>query len=55
MRARAAVTYRNAGLDVLALFNVLHLRTPLEAGVRVVYRGAAQRWVVEPVAFSIRF
>ena len=47
-------TYRNAGADLLVLFNVLHLRTPLEAGVRVVYRGAVGAWVVEPLAFSIR-
>ena len=45
----AQLTYRNAGADVLVLFNVLRLRTPLEAGVRVVYRGAvgpgwSSRW-----------
>ena len=47
-------TYRNAGVDVLALFNVLHLRTPLEGGVRVTYRGAVGQWLVEPLAFSLR-
>ena len=52
--APAQLTYRNVGADALVLFNVLRLRTPLEAGVRVVYRGAVQRWVVEPLAFSIR-
>jgi hypothetical protein len=46
--------YRNAGLDALVLFNVLRLRTPVEAGVRVVYRGAVGAWVVEPLAFSLR-
>ena len=51
----ARLTYRNAGADVLVLFNVLRLRTPIEAGVRVVYRGAVgAAWVVEPLAFSIR-
>ena len=47
-------TYRNAGVDVLALFNVLRLRTPLEGGVRVTYRGAVGQWLVEPLAFSLR-
>ena len=47
-------TYRNAGVDLLALFNVLHLRTPLEGGVRVTYRGAVGQWLVEPLAFSLR-
>ncbi|MBO2010645.1 TolB family protein [Hymenobacter negativus] len=46
--------YRNAGMDALVLFNVLRLRTPVEAGVRVVYRGAVGTWVVEPLAFSLR-
>lgn len=46
--------YRNAGLDALVLFNVLRLRTSVEAGVRVVYRGAVGAWVVEPLAFSLR-
>lgn len=46
--------YRNAGVDAQVLFNVLHLRTPVEAGVRVVYRGAVGAWVVEPLAFSLR-
>ena len=52
--AAARYTYRNAGIDVLALFNVLHLRTPLEGGVRVTYRGAVGRWLIEPLAFSLR-
>ena len=46
--------YRNVGLDALVLFNVLRLRTPIEAGVRVVYRAALGTWVVEPLAFDIR-
>ncbi|GAA4367271.1 hypothetical protein GCM10023185_39010 [Hymenobacter saemangeumensis] len=50
----ATINYRNVGLDVSALFNVLRLRTPLEGGVRVVYSNNLQRWVVEPLAFSIR-
>ena len=50
----AQLTYRNVGADVLVLFNVLRLRTPVEAGVRVVYRSAVQQWVVEPLAFSLR-
>jgi Tol biopolymer transport system component len=50
----ARLNYRNVGADALVLFNVLRLRTPVEAGVRVVYRGAVGAWVVEPLAFSIR-
>jgi hypothetical protein len=46
--------YRNAGLDALVLFNVLRLRTPVEAGVRVVYNQMLDRWVVQPLAFDIR-
>ena len=48
------LNYRNVGLDALVLFNVLRLRTPVEAGVRVVYRAAVRQWVVEPLAFSLR-
>nr|WP_262908796.1 hypothetical protein [Hymenobacter translucens] len=47
--------YRNVGLDALVLFNVLRLRTPLEGGVRVVYNTYRKTWVVEPLAFNIRF
>jgi hypothetical protein len=47
--------YRNVGVDALVLFNVLRLRTPFEAGVRVVYRTTLRQWVVEPLAFDIRF
>ena len=50
----ARYTYRNAGADLLVLFNVLRLRTPLEGGVRVTYRGAVGQWLVEPLAFSLR-
>jgi hypothetical protein len=49
-----ALRYRNVGADVSVLFNVLRLRTPAEAGVRVVYNTYIQKWVVEPLAFSIR-
>jgi len=48
------LNYRNAGLDVSVLFNVLRLRTPIEAGVRAVYSSLQQQWVVEPLAFSLR-
>ena len=50
----ARYTYRNAGADLLVLFNLLRLRTPLEGGVRVTYRGAVGQWLVEPLAFSLR-
>jgi len=50
----ASLAYRNVGLDALVLFNVLRLRTPIEAGVRVVYRGVVGDWVVEPLAFNLR-
>ena len=47
-------TYRNVGADVLVLFNVLRLRTPIEAGMRVVYSSLLGQWVVQPLAFDIR-
>ena len=47
-------TYRNVGVDALVLFNVLRLRTPVEAGMRVTYRTVARQWLVEPLAFSLR-
>ncbi|MFD1873832.1 TolB family protein [Hymenobacter bucti] len=46
--------FRNVGADVMALFNVFHLRTPVEAGVRVAYSSYLQRVVVQPLAFSVR-
>ena len=46
--------FRNVGADVLALFNVFHLRTPVEAGVRVAYSSYLGRVVVQPLAFSVR-
>jgi hypothetical protein len=46
--------YRNVGADALVLFNVLRLRTPIEAGMRIVYRSAVRQWVFEPLAFDIR-
>jgi len=46
--------YRNVGLDAAVLFNVLRLRTPLEAGVRVVLNTYTNELIVEPLAFSIR-
>jgi hypothetical protein len=46
--------YRNAGADFLVLFNVLHLRTPVEAGVRVAYSSVRREVVVQPLAFSVR-
>jgi hypothetical protein len=39
---------------VMALFNVFHLRTPVEAGVRVAYSSSLQQVVVQPLAFSVR-
>jgi hypothetical protein len=46
--------FRNVGADFLALFNVFHLRTPVEAGVRVAYSSYLGRVVVQPLAFSVR-
>jgi len=46
--------FYNAGADFMALFNVFHLRTPIEAGVRVAYSSYLQRTVVQPLAFSVR-
>ena len=50
----ARYAYRSAGADALVLFNVLRLRTPIEAGVRVVFDAVRRQWVVEPLAFSLR-
>jgi hypothetical protein len=46
--------FTNTGVDLLALFNVFHLRTPLEAGVRVAYSSLLGQVVVQPLAFSVR-
>lgn len=46
--------YQNYGADFMVLFNVFHLRTPAEAGVRVAYSSYQQAWVVQPLAFNVR-
>ena len=46
--------YRNVGLDAAVLFNVLRLRTPLEAGIRLVVNTRTSLLYFEPLAFSIR-
>jgi hypothetical protein len=46
--------FQNFGVDALVLFNVFHLRTPVEAGVRVVYSSTLQQVLVQPLAFSVR-
>jgi hypothetical protein len=46
--------FYNIGADFMALFNVFHLRTPVEAGVRVAYSSSLQQVVVQPLAFSVR-
>ncbi len=51
---RAIVNYQNYGADLMALFNVFHLRTPIEAGVRVAYSNNLQGWVVQPLALNVR-
>ena len=51
---QAIVNYQNYGADLLALFNVFHLRTPIEAGVRVAYSSNLQGWVVQPLALNVR-
>jgi hypothetical protein len=53
-KAAGVRNYRNVGFDALVLFNVLRLRTPIEAGVRVVYNSLLGQWVVQPLAFDIR-
>ncbi|MDO7854693.1 hypothetical protein [Hymenobacter convexus] len=50
----AQLNYRNMGVDALVLFNVLRLRTPVEAGVRATYRSNTGQWLIEPLAFSLR-
>jgi hypothetical protein len=51
---RVSQDLQNYGIDLLALFNVFHLRTPVEAGVRVAYSSYLQQVVVQPLAFSVR-
>ena len=46
--------YQNYGTDLLVLFNPLHLRTPVEAGVRVAYSNTLRRVVVQALAFNVR-
>ena len=46
--------YQNVGFDALVQFNVLRLRTPFEAGMRVVYNARLRQVVLEPLAFDIR-
>ncbi|WP_254244940.1 hypothetical protein [Hymenobacter sp. BRD67] len=54
LRQQATINYCNSGADLMALFNVFHLRTPIEAGVRVAYSSFLQGWVVQPLAFNVR-
>jgi hypothetical protein len=54
MQRRVTQDLQNYGVDLLALFNVFHLRTPVEAGVRIAYSSYLQQVVVQPLAFSIR-
>ncbi|SHJ68151.1 hypothetical protein SAMN02745146_3686 [Hymenobacter daecheongensis DSM 21074] len=46
--------YRNVGLDANVLFNVLHLRTPIETGLRYVFNTYTRSWVLEPLVLNIR-
>ena len=46
--------FQNYGIDLLVLFNAFHLRTPLEAGVRLGYSTLRGGFVVQPLAFSVR-
>jgi hypothetical protein len=52
--SRVYTDFTNGGADLMALFNVFHLRTPLEAGVRVAYSSLLRQVVVQPLAFSVR-
>jgi len=52
--ARRTRDYRNLGLDANVLFNVFHLRTPVETGLRYVYNTYTRRWVLEPLVLNIR-
>jgi hypothetical protein len=51
---RAIINYQNYGADFMVLFNAFHLRTPIEAGVRVAYSSYQQALVVQPLAFNVR-
>ncbi|AMR27829.1 hypothetical protein A0257_12495 [Hymenobacter psoromatis] len=51
---RLLQNYRDTGVDFMALFNVFHLRTPVEAGVRVAYSNYVGGLVVQPLAFNVR-
>lgn len=46
---------QTTGLDVSFVFNVLRLRTPLEAGFRTVYNLTAGQWLVQPLVIDIGF
>jgi hypothetical protein len=52
--SREYTDFTNGGADLMALFNVFHLRTPLEAGVRIAYSSLLRQVVVQPLAFSVR-
>jgi hypothetical protein len=51
---RAYQDFQNVGVDGLVLFNVFHLRTPVEAGLRVVYSSRTQQVLLQTLAFSVR-
>ena len=51
---RAYQDFQNVGVDGLVLFNVFHLRTPVEAGLRVVYSSRQQQVLLQALAFSVR-
>lgn len=47
--------YRTAGVDLAFVFNVLHLRTPFEAGIRTIYNTNTGEWLFQPLVVDIGF
>jgi len=47
--------YQTVGLDLSLVFNVLRIRTPLEAGMRAIYNVHTGKPLVEPLVIDIGF
>ena len=50
-----ARNYQTAGIDVSFVFNALRLRTPFEAGFRLIYNITDGRWLPQPLVIDIGF
>jgi hypothetical protein len=47
--------YQTAGFDLSLVFNVLRIRTPLEAGIRAIYNVQTGRPLIQPLVIDIGF